>query len=331
MKELIYYPGFEVADKNWLKFALLYFDKIRPIIPEGIYDFGSIMSNDFLQVMEETDLISPYYPSFEEGNCASFLACEKIGRLIRYHDISPKHQYNAFNKMKTRRNTILYRGKYSSSFNDFCLENHIASPNEVGIEISEEFAFVYMSILADIISQNNGIEMITDKAEYLNLLIRDSSCFDKRVFNTSKIAKNNIELNIPANIDDIPLQTFVAIRNNHEFNAIRKAFVEEVERYINACENYDYHFSLEDFLSYKKDFVKICQQTINMIAATNLTILSARQMFNDPSTENISVFLSGMWLNYSFINTSGCKDFILNLKNKHLARRYLSHIKKMPV
>ena len=33
MKELLYYPGFEVKDETWLKFALLYLDHISPIIP----------------------------------------------------------------------------------------------------------------------------------------------------------------------------------------------------------------------------------------------------------------------------------------------------------
>ena len=35
MEELIYYPGFEVSNEDWLKFALLYLDKLNPIIPES--------------------------------------------------------------------------------------------------------------------------------------------------------------------------------------------------------------------------------------------------------------------------------------------------------
>ena len=35
MKGMIYYPGFEVKDETWLKFALLYLDRIRPIVVIG--------------------------------------------------------------------------------------------------------------------------------------------------------------------------------------------------------------------------------------------------------------------------------------------------------
>ncbi len=35
MTPLVYYPGFEPADENWLKFALLYLERVTPIIPES--------------------------------------------------------------------------------------------------------------------------------------------------------------------------------------------------------------------------------------------------------------------------------------------------------
>lgn len=34
MHKLLYYPDFEIQDQNFLKFALLYIDEIRPIIPD---------------------------------------------------------------------------------------------------------------------------------------------------------------------------------------------------------------------------------------------------------------------------------------------------------
>jgi hypothetical protein len=35
LKKLIYYPSFEAEDINWLKFALLYIDVLKPIIPRS--------------------------------------------------------------------------------------------------------------------------------------------------------------------------------------------------------------------------------------------------------------------------------------------------------
>ena len=34
MNNSIYYPNFEIENENWLKFALLYVDTFRPIIPD---------------------------------------------------------------------------------------------------------------------------------------------------------------------------------------------------------------------------------------------------------------------------------------------------------
>ena len=106
--------------------------------------------------------------------------------------------------------------------------------------------------------------------------------------------------------------------------------MEEIDRYINDSENQKNKKSAE-FLSYKQDFVKFCEQSINMIAAKTLTAFSAQETLNEPSAKNIARFLAGMYLDYSFINRSDCSKFITDLKNKHLARRYLSNIKKISV
>lgn len=60
MKDMIYYPGFETKDENWLKFALLYFDTLRPIIPYTICSEKKYLSGTFQYVMGETDLIRPW-------------------------------------------------------------------------------------------------------------------------------------------------------------------------------------------------------------------------------------------------------------------------------
>lgn len=65
MKEMIYYPGFEIMDENWLKFALLYFDVLHPIMPDSLDQKEMCLSKKFQIVMDETDLIDRYSPSYE--------------------------------------------------------------------------------------------------------------------------------------------------------------------------------------------------------------------------------------------------------------------------
>lgn len=69
MKDMIYYPGFEVRDKTWLKFALLYFDCLRPIIPTTIAPERDYISDSFCIIMDETDLIQPYRPEYRRLEC----------------------------------------------------------------------------------------------------------------------------------------------------------------------------------------------------------------------------------------------------------------------
>jgi hypothetical protein len=35
MKKVIYYPTFETHNSEWLKFALLYINELKPIVPES--------------------------------------------------------------------------------------------------------------------------------------------------------------------------------------------------------------------------------------------------------------------------------------------------------
>lgn len=59
MQELIYYPGFEVRNVSWLKFALLYIETLRPIIPVS---GDKHISNFYSRIINETDLIERFRP-----------------------------------------------------------------------------------------------------------------------------------------------------------------------------------------------------------------------------------------------------------------------------
>ena len=65
---MLYYPGFEVKDINWLKFALLYLDDLRPIIPQIPYTRENYLDSLTLKIMDSTDLIREYCPDYKEGN-----------------------------------------------------------------------------------------------------------------------------------------------------------------------------------------------------------------------------------------------------------------------
>ena len=63
MKELLYYPGFEIKNETWLKFALLYLDHISPIIPYINASEKDYLTPTFLKVKNNSDLISIKRPT----------------------------------------------------------------------------------------------------------------------------------------------------------------------------------------------------------------------------------------------------------------------------
>ena len=81
MDELIYYPGFEIEDADWAKFALLYLGKLHPIIPESA-DFHSSVS--FWRLRHETDLIHPHRPEYAEGERATWDALDQAEKILRH-------------------------------------------------------------------------------------------------------------------------------------------------------------------------------------------------------------------------------------------------------
>jgi hypothetical protein len=331
VKEMIYYPSFEVKNKNWLKFAMLYFDSLRPIIPYTVASETEYLSEDFRRIMYDTDLILPYRPEYDEGNHASILACEEFEKYL-----SNPERYKAYfgryyadkllEKWRTPafQDCILFEGKYSNIFFAYCIENDIATPCREGISICEDLAFAYMSLLADVISRRNELEMITDNTQYSSLLLRNNMFISKSTQNNLKIAENNLEICIPGNLSDIPISEIIHLRSQRNFNDLRKAYVSEIRKLIEYKESVRLDYSMEELLSYKKDFIKICEKSLNMLAVATLNIFSFSALDNGIVTPAIaSVFVDCKVVKDAI---SEAPQFIEELRTKHLARKYLAKI-----
>ena len=107
MRELIYYPTFEIADSNWIKFALLYINQLDPIIPES----GEIyLSDNYKRLINETDLIKPFRPSYSEGKKATLDAIDQIEKILRHPNayISIFNEENFLDKWRKYRTPIFY-------------------------------------------------------------------------------------------------------------------------------------------------------------------------------------------------------------------------------
>lgn len=336
MRDMIYFPGFEVKNENWLKFALLYFDTLRPIIPYTVDSKERYLSDTFQHVMGETDLIRPYQPDYEEGSCASILACEEFAKFLSHPEIYGAyfHGSKSGSHIQKWRNSkyqdcTLFNGKYSHVFFDFCTENKIATPCQEGIRISNDLAFVYMSLLADVISKQHEYEMITDVQKYSRYLINKDLTVSKENQNRIRAAQNNIEFSLPADLDNIPLERFVQLRKDRDFNAARKAYMSQIEQLITHQENGEY-FSLEDLLSYKKDLVKIGQKAFPFTASAIVSYFSFYSLLNDQQNAVIPALASAVMDAFTVKDAySNLSQYVDSIKEKRLARKYVAKIEAL--
>lgn len=336
MRDIIYFPGFEVKNENWLKFALLYFDTIRPIIPYTIYSEERYLSDTFQRVMGETDLVRPYRPDYDEGFSASILACEEFEKFLSHPEIYGAYFYGSKSGSHIQKwrnpdyqDCTLFSGKYSQIFFDFCTDNKIATPCQEGIRISNDLAFVYMSLLADVISKRHEYEMITDVQKYSRYLINKDLAVSRENQNRIRAVQNNIEFSLPSDLSHIPLERFVQLRKDRSFNAARKAYMAQIEQLIAHQESGEF-FSLEDLLSYKKEFVKIGQQAFAFTASAIVSYFSFYSLFNAQQNALVPALASAVMDGIAVKDAySDLPQYVDSIKEKRLARKYVAKIETL--
>ncbi|HWB93144.1 MAG TPA: hypothetical protein VG605_14880, partial [Puia sp.] len=228
MEPLIYYPRFEPPSENWLKFALLYFEEFRPIVP---YDRRDRLSDSFRRIMDNTDLVSLIEPTYQDGNQATVDAILEAESIMS-HPYLRSPQFRSINLARDWRNPdnwrfLLYREKFSMDWIIFCEEQRIGRRVDGGIMIPEELAFVYMTYLAKRVGFRENAAIVTDDDkfdEFTNFSNVRRMPFER----TQNFAKGLINLLIPRNLASIPIQRIIAFRNDNRERI--RAFNAELNR-----------------------------------------------------------------------------------------------------
>jgi len=223
MEPLIYYPTFEPPTEIWLKFALLYFENFKPIVPrERTYH----LSDDFRRIIDNTDLVSLYSPDYSDGYNASLVAIEETERyfnaphsrsfLLREHNVITKWQNPDNWKFE------VCQEKFSIDWSQYCLEKNIGRRTNEGILLPEELAFLFMTFLAKEVAFKESAAIITDSNKYDSVTnfyrastpsINGINCF----------SKNIIQLLVPTDLEGVSFSKLIAFRNRNrdlirEFN-----------------------------------------------------------------------------------------------------------------
>lgn len=237
MKEVIYYPGFEVRSDEWLKFALLYIDHLDPIIPESGDKYLGALSK---KLGDETDLIIPHRPDKHEGIMATLDAIELVDQMLQ----SPKHYSTSLGesdfvntwKEPKNHNFTIFEKKYNRDWEHFCISNGLGQHCHEGIRVARNLGLIYMSFLAHIISESRGIPPITDhpRMDDISVVTRKTTTSDTKKLN---IAKSVLKLKIPAKLKNISIDKIIKFRNESDFSRRLHAFHEELSSWISDVEN----------------------------------------------------------------------------------------------
>ena len=236
MREMIYYPGFEVSDPDWLKFALLYLRRLRPIIPDS---GDALLTEEYRRLIGETDLISVHRPSHSEGTMATLDALEVVERVLqkpqRYQGFF--QEPNIVEAWRDPRNhtSVLFQEKYTDDWERFCMQHGLATRSGFGLRTSDHLSLVYMTILAQVIADSRGVSPITDRhaLDHFATYVRRAEPQARQSVQTAQAV---LRLSIPADISNISMDAIIAHRNRPGFEQRQRAFHDHLNSLLSDLE-----------------------------------------------------------------------------------------------
>lgn len=170
MSQGLFYPWIDIRDEVWLKSALLYWDTVRTIVPESIDEPYSTVTG---RVLEETKFLVPLrvHSGMEEiedltedvlaylgtDECAELLIAAPSGHRRDIHVESLSYELGRF--------VDIHPEKLSDSIRN--LVDDFAAASRRGqewLQVNEQFASFYMTLLASRLAERVGARLLTSVA-----------------------------------------------------------------------------------------------------------------------------------------------------------------------
>lgn len=326
MENLVYFPTFEPPTPNWLKFAVLYVENFNPIIPDSGRQQLSI---DYRRVVDETDLIYPYRPSYDQGDRASIKAIEFIDKVNN----SPYVYNNLFNRANIirtisstkNRNFKIFGEKFSMSWEDYCIRNNYGERTDGGILVTEELAFIFMTFLAEEIAFEEGKSIITDNNSFDNFL-NYRRAVPRSVIDRQNFAQGVLSLTVPKDISTIPIRNLIRFRNQNR--AKISAFNTELNNSLNNIQN---GIDEQDFVDRFNDIYseltsEILKQGIGVATIPLATYILINNLAAT-APEYIKQIIGGLGIIWTAKTAIGSRW--KEIVNKHNCKRYLTNLERL--
>ena len=330
MKNFIYYPGFEVRDPDWLKFALLYIEKLNPIIPFSGDDYLSELHH---KLENYADLINIYRPDYSEGERATFEAIDQVEKILknpeRYGTIFNKPNILDFWRNPVQQKYTLFGEKYANPWEKFCLKNKLAKSSPEGMLIHKDLGLIYMTLLAQSIADKNPAKgsPITDYPNLDKYSIFTHSA-DRSTEGILNAAQSTIRLKLPLNLKELPIDKIIQHRNRPKFLERLAAFHTALDNFFEDLEG---GFNADDFKDSLgnawRDFSDEIVQIGTGVASFGFGVWL---MFESPDIAHAE-YLKEIFGGAALVTGSvvAVKNSWKHTRTNRLARRYLSDLTKI--
>lgn len=331
--EQLYYPGFEVKNENWLKYALLYKEKVFTIIPYETRDWW--LSEQYHYIKNQTNLLEKCYPTYEASYKTSREVIELLENMLqhpeRYFSVTKTTGVVTLQeKWMQRKDFNLFKGKYISFISEALKEKGLVGPSEEGILMHRDIGLIYMVHLAKNIAYEENYDLTTDNMEYacMQHILKDlwDSGNSVEYERASELVINQY---LPYDIENIPLEHIVRLRNREDYMKLLRAHNNTIKMFIDYLEEKE-TFHVEDYLSTLKIINKEMMELIVGILGAGATM--ATTVFIDNIDTDLARNINAIASACSFIGafggiTTNKKEYEIGKRMK--AKKFISNIKKL--
>ncbi len=91
-----------------------------------------------------------------------------------------------------------------------------------------------MSLLAEIISKETETDMITDIAKFSDPVLKYRNSVNRKDMDRLGTIQKEIQFYVPVDMYRIPLDKFIELRSDHNFNIARKNSVKELNLVLDS-------------------------------------------------------------------------------------------------
>ena len=293
----LYYPHINITNTDWIKHALLFWDNISRIVPQSIEPADG---KDIITIKRESKFINDYKPEPRDISDAFQKFSTELRPILEsdmfFHDRFFERERKTrnyardyqdrrsfFSELVKKSGTYIHIEKMDPKLKEYLFEIGIAVPGqhewEDWVKIDNEIGLLYMTYFAKSISKNKSLPIVTDVEQSFSTSLYFESPINSDYKHQFEYKLGNllIETIVPKNINKVPLEQILEIRN--KYDGERAAFFNEISNLSNSITEIDNSSALKDALNQHSKI--IFKETKHL-----------EQLYNGHKIETASKFLS---------------------------------------